>query len=220
MVEKSEELVKENMVETCRHLHQRNMLAAADGNVSYRFNDEKILITPSGQPKGFIDVEEIAMVTLKGDILKGKPSGEKEMHLEVYKRCPKARAVVHAHPPTCIAWSLIQTPDISELPCKALPEVILATGGIPLVPYARPTTADMARVLRPYLPQFRVMILTRHGGLSWGEDLEEAYMGMERMEHSAQILYLAQTLGKVHPLPPNEVEELKKMRRQMGPRTL
>ena len=39
------------------------------------------------------------------------------------------------------------------------------------------------------------MILARHGGLSWGESLEEAYMGMERMEHSAYILYLAQTLG-------------------------
>ena len=171
-----EKLTKQKIVETCQNLHHRNMLAAGDGNVSYRLDDQRILITPSGKPKAFIRSEEMTLMTIDGEILSGKPSGERQMHLAVYRKCPQARAVVHAHPPTCIAWSIAK-PNLSELPCEALSEVILATGGIPVVPYARPTTSDMGETLSPYLPQFRVMILARHGGLSWGESLEEAYMG-------------------------------------------
>ena len=36
------------IVEICQRLHGRNMLAAADGNISYRVSDDEILITPSG----------------------------------------------------------------------------------------------------------------------------------------------------------------------------
>ena len=215
---KSEQCIKEAIVETCRNLHRRNMLAAGDGNVSYRIDDGRILITPSGRPKAFISTEDLATLNQEGEILSGHPSGERQMHLAVYKKCPQAKAVVHAHPPTCIAWSIAK-PTLLELPCESLSEVILATGGIPIVPYARPGTSAMGDVLSSYLPQCRVMILSRHGGLSWGEDLEEAYMGMERMEHSAHILSLAQSLGGLNNLPPEEVEALNNMRRQMGERT-
>lgn len=219
MIEDHEKLIRKAMIRTCRNLHRRNMLAAGDGNVSYRLEDQKILITPSGRPKAFIHMEEIAIMTIDGEVISGEPSGEKLMHLAVYRKCPEAQAVIHAHPPTCIAWSVAK-PMMSELPCEALSEVILATGGIPIVPYARPTTQDMGDMIDPYLPQSRVMILARHGGLSWGESLEEAYMGMERMEHSAYTLYLAQTLSELSYLPEKEVEALKKMREQMGGRTL
>lgn len=218
-VETKETFLRREIVRVCRSLHNRNMLAAADGNVSCRLDEEKILITPSGRPKGFIEEDEMALISLQGEVLSGNPSGERLMHLEVYRSCPEAQAVVHAHPPTCIAWSIAQ-PEMTELPCEALSEVILATGGIPIVPYARPTTISMGSVLREYLPSFRVMILSRHGGLSWGESLEEAYMGMERMEHSAHILYLAHNLGQITHLPPDEIRALRVMREKIGTRTL
>lgn len=141
------------------------------------------------------------------------------MHLEVYKRCPEARAVVHAHPPTAIAWSVAR-PELRELPANCLSEVILAAGSIPFVPYARPGTKGMGDVLQPFLPERRVMILSRHGALSWGEDLEEAYNGMERLEHSAQILKNAADLGVLTELPAEEVAVLKEMRKKMGPKSL
>ena len=48
----------QQIVEVCQRLHQRNMLAAADGNVSVRI-DDFILITPSGQPKGFMKPQDV-----------------------------------------------------------------------------------------------------------------------------------------------------------------
>jgi len=209
----------ERIVEICRRLHARNMLAAADGNVSFRVSDEEILFTPTGVNKAFMDPSQMAVVTLDNRVVKGNPSGERLMHLEVYKRCPKAKAVVHAHPPTAIAWTVAK-PDMKELPAEALSELILAVGRVPIAPYARPGTLDMGSVLAPFLPACRVILLARHGALSWGEDLEEAYNGMERLEHISFILKSASDLGGITSLPAEEVSVLREMRAKMGERTL
>lgn len=211
--------IREQIVKYCDFLHKKNMLAAADGNVSFRITDEEILITPSGVPKAFIGIDDVAVITIDNKIVSGNPSGERLMHLEVYKKSPKARAVVHAHPPSAIAWS-VAFPEFTELPSECLSEVILAAGRIPIVPYARPGTLDMGTNLHAYLPDYRALILSRHGALCWGESLQEAYCGMERVEHSADILMRAKTLGQLTYLPPDEVEKLRELRKQLGDKLL
>lgn len=198
----------------CERLHARNMLAAADGNISYRISDDEILITPSGLAKGFMQPEQMAVINLKSEVLVGNPSSERLMHLEVFKTTD-AKAIVHAHPPTAIAWSIAR-PDLQKLPSECLSEVILATGDIPFVPYARPGTQQMADVLKPFLPKHKAMILKNHGALTWGADLDEAYRGMERIEHSAQILMKAQQLGGLHSLPADEIKFLYELREKIG----
>jgi len=210
---------REHIVEICRRLNARNMLAAADGNVSLRLADDDILITPSGRNKAYINAVDIATITLDNRILDGVPSGERLMHLAVYKQVKEARAIVHAHPPTAIAWS-IAFPKARELPSGCMSELILALGSVPIAPYARPGTQSMGDVLAPYLPESRVLILGRHGALAWGEDLEEAYNGMERLEHTCQILKAAHELGGVTELPADEITVLREMRARMGNRSL
>ncbi len=210
--------IQKEIAEIGKRLHGRNLLAAADGNISFRVNDEYILITPTGVNKGYLDPKNVAVITLDNKVLSGNPSGERLMHLEVYRQCPLAKAIVHAHPPTAIAWSVAH-PELLSLPSASLSEVILAVGDIPIAPYARPSTAQMGEVLRPFLPHSRVMILARHGGISWGEDLSEAYNGMERLEHSAQILKAAWELGGLTELPPAEIAFLKNLRQKIGPKT-
>lgn len=203
------------ILEICKRLHSRNMLSAADGNISLRVEPNIILFTPSGIAKAFMKPTDMAAVTLSNEIIFGNPSSERLMHLEVFRQCPEAKAVVHAHPTTAIAWSIAK-PDLKKLPSDCLSEVILATGDIPFVDYARPGTQAMGDVLKPFLPQHRAMILKRHGAITWGLDLEEAYRGMERIENSAQILAQAQALGGLNPLPPEEVAYLYELRKKIG----
>ena len=126
-----------SIADICQRLHARNLLAAADGNVSVRISDEEILFTPTGVNKARLRDEDLAVVNLKGEVLKGNPSGERLMHLEVYRRCAKAKAIVHAHPPTAIAFT-VAMPQLRELPAEALSELILAVGSVPIAPFARP----------------------------------------------------------------------------------
>lgn len=213
--------MSEKILQVCKRLHDRNLLAAADGNVSVRLSDDEILITPTGVTKAFMESSEMAVINLRGEVLKGEPSGERLMHLTIYRSCPQARAVVHAHPPTAIAWSLA-FPELQELPCESLPEVILAAGRIPFVPYARPGTQAMGDQLSNFLPQCRAMILSRHGAVCWGEDLDEAYRGMERIEHVAQILARARELraGDLPKISEEELKALQNLRKQLGERLL
>jgi len=210
--------LKEELVAICRQLHERNLIASADGNVSAKTPDGKILITPSGRHKAFIEPKDIVVVGGEGN-----PSSELKMHLEVYRRCPLAKAVVHAHPPTAIAWTIAH-PKLKELPVDFMSELILAVGAVPIVPFARPGTESMGTHLAEYLPQRRAMILSRHGALAWGESLSEAYNGMERIEHSSLILMnavqLAGGLDRLEPLGPDEIIWLKEKRRELGEKTL
>jgi L-fuculose-phosphate aldolase len=216
---KTETEIRQQIIWVSKELRSKNMLASADGNISYRISDDKILITPSGMPKSFINEEDIAVIDINNKVLSGKPSSERLMHLEVYKKAPLARSVVHAHPPRSIAWS-IAFPDASELPIGAMSELILAVGSVPIVKYARPGTPEMGSNLHPFLPKNRVMILSRHGALSWGETLIESFCGMERLEHSVEILSEAHRLGTISELDSEELEELRKLREQLGDKTL
>ncbi len=204
-----------HIIEICKRLHSRNMLSAADGNISYRISPTEILITPSGIAKAFMTLSDMAVITLDNKIIHGNPSTERLMHLEVFNSCAKAKAVVHAHPVTAIAWSIAK-PNLEKLPSDCLSEVILATGDIPFADYARPGTQAMGDVLKSFLPQHRALILRRHGAITWGESLDEAYRGMERIENSAQILMTAIQLGGLNPLPPEEIKYLYELRKKIG----
>lgn len=207
------------IVEISQRLHKMDCLAACDGNISVRVAEDKILITPSTRPKAFITEKEIVQMDLKGYSQNGIPSSEKQMHLSVYHTAPQAKAVIHAHPPAAIAWSIAH-PDLKELPCDSCSELILALGKVPIVPYARPGTAEMGTNLKKYLPETKVMILSRHGSLTWGENIEEAYFGQERLEHSAKLLMYASYINKLHPLPEEEVKVLQQMRKKIGNKIL
>lgn len=213
------EIASSAIIEIGRRLYQKNLLAAADGNISCRLEDGTFLITPSGMPKGFILADDLAIISQQGGVIKGKPSSETPMHLQIFNHCPLAKVVIHAHPPTAVAWS-IAFPQDQCLPSSAMSEMILALGELPIVPYARPGTEDMAKNLLPYLPKRRAMILARHGALSWGETMQEALNGMERIEHCAQMLFLAKQLAGVTHLPVEEITFLKQCREKLGDRNL
>ncbi len=213
------QLTANAILETCHELNRKNYLAAADGNVSVRLSDKEILITPAGLSKARIRAEDLALISLENEVLQGKPSSERLMHLEIYRQCPQAKAVVHAHPPTAIAWTIAR-PELTELPAECMSELILAVGKVPVVPYARPGTLEMGTHLHPFLPSCRALLLARHGALCWGESLEEALGGMERIEHSALILKSAQELGGLTSLPAKEVEALREMRKKLGDKIL
>jgi len=214
----SERLIREEIIKTAVMLHHKNMLAACDGNISYRY-DDTILITPSGKPKFLLEEKDIAVIDINGRVVEGKPSSEMQMHLEVYRMRADARAVIHAHPPTAVAYS-IAYPEAEEIPGKSFSELILAVGRLPIIPFQMPGSPEMGTALHPYIENSKVMVLARHGAISFGEDLVEAYNGMERLEHSCEILLKAKSFGAVTELDDQTVDQLYSMRKKIGDKTL
>lgn len=203
-----------DIIEVCQKLYKKNFLAGIDGNVSvYNKKSNTILITPSGVPKNSLKARDLCSMGLEGKPLQGNPSSEKNMHLTVYREQKEARAVVHAHPPYAVSLSLSR-PQWKTLPF-VLSETMITLGEVPFVPYACPGTEEMAQSLCPFLQSSRALILSRHGAVTWGEDLQSAYLAMECLEHSAQIIYLAETLGGSQLLNKKDIKQLLDLRHSL-----
>ena len=192
------------------------MIAAGDGNVSAVIEDDRILVTPTGHHKGFIREEDLVIVNLDGKLVKGggdkHPSSEFLMHQLVYRERPDMRAVVHAHPPMTVGLALA---GVTLAQC-VLSETCLVLGAILTAPYSTPTTEEVPNTLRPYVRQSNAVVMDRHGALTYGRNLDEAYNRMEAMEHAAKITHAARVIGPVAPLPPVEVDKLQELARKLG----
>jgi L-fuculose-phosphate aldolase len=201
--------LRQKLVRICRMLHQKNLIAAMDGNVSVKFGDG-LLTTPSGVNKGFLEEEQLILVDWHGRVVEGdgQPTSEMAMHLAVYRLRPEVEAVVHAHPPLATAFSIAGI----SLEDFVLPEVVLTMGVIPTAAYATPSTAEVPEAIRSLILKHDALILERHGALTVGRDLMDAYNKMEKLEHAALIIFSALQLGRVRCLPPREVERLIQMK--------
>lgn len=212
----SERAAREQVITVCQHLYRSGLIAAGDGNVSVRLDDDSVLVTPSGCHKGFIGPEDLIVTDLQGRKKKGapqlKPSSEFLMHALCYAERPDVGAVVHAHPPITVGLALA---GVSLAQC-VLSETCLSLGAILTAPYSTPTTEEVPQVLRPYVRQANAVVMDRHGALTVGRSLDEAFQRMEAMEHAAKITHTARTLGPVTPLPAREVEKLGALARKLG----
>lgn len=211
---KSEYEIRKEMVEIGRRLYEKGLVAASDGNLSVRLSDNEFLITPSGTCLGFLKSTELVLIDGEGRSLQGirKPTSEYRLHLEVYRLREDVRAVVHAHPPICTAFSVAGV-NLEEC---VIPEVVFSLGAIPTAEYATPTTEEPPRVIGKYILQCDAMILDRHGTLTVGENLAGAYFKLEKLEHTAKIILSARLLGKVRTLTAEQVERLMKARKELG----
>ena len=203
----------------CKKLYFQGWLANCDGNVSVRIDKNKIKITPRGKPKAHLTEDEMISIDIDPwDKAHQDASSEQAMHKFIYSNVDSAVAVVHAHPPYATAWGLQK--DLKYLPPNMLSEGILACGDIPVAKYSTPGTPSMGSSLGAFLPKHKVMILAHHGAITWGDSLDEAYFGMERLEHIAKTLYLAKTLGNPAVLSQSQVDELYQLRTQIGDKIL
>ncbi len=209
--------LRQEMVRIGRLIWERGYVASTDGNLSARLGPDRLLVTPSGQSKGFLSAEGLLVVHLDhGDVSRPsgrgrgqRPSSEILMHLEVYRQRPDVHAVIHAHPPLAVAFSIA---GVSLARC-VVPEVIVTLGGIPTTEYATPGTPEVPDSIRQAIRQYDAIILAHHGSLTVGRTLWEAYLRLEKVEQTAQITLAAHQLGRVRTLSPQAVQKLAEMRR-------
>jgi L-fuculose-phosphate aldolase len=204
---------KKELIRLGRLLYQRWYIVASQGNLSCRINSKNILITRSGVCKGKITPADLLKVSLdkRTSYGKQKPSTEIAMHLEVYQQRPDVKAVIHAHPPYAISLSLAGI----GLNKPYTPESVLLLGAVPTAAYGRPSTRQVAESIQEYLKKTDIILLERHGSLTVGNTLEEAFNKLETLENTAKIVWLARQSGTIEPLPLKEAKEIFTLRKEV-----
>jgi L-fuculose-phosphate aldolase len=210
----TESQLRETIVEVGRRLYARGYTASNDGNISTRLDDRRLLMTPKNVCKGFMSPDMMVVTDLDGKKLAGDrdPSSEMQMHLEVYRQRPDARAVVHAHPPMATGFAVAGIP----LDRAVLAEVVTTLGSVPIADYATPSTKELPEAVRKYVKAHDGMLLANHGALTLGADLLAAYYKMETIEHFAHISLVARLLGGERLLSRQEVDRLQGLRGMYG----
>lgn len=206
--------LREQICEIGRRMYARNFVAASDGNISVRLENGHFLCTPSGVSKGFMQPDDLIVADARGAYVSGpgKVTSEFPTHLACYEERADVQAVVHAHPPHAIAFTLAGR-SLAE---PVLPEVVAAFGGIPTTAYATPGTPEGNEVIRPLIGQSDAVMLDRHGSVTVGASPDEAYFKLEKLEHAAQTLFAAHLLGDMKTLSPDEIERTLAARRAYG----
>lgn len=211
---KSEREYRQDIVEVCRRMYGRGFISGSDGNVSIRLGANRLLSTPSGMNKGFIAPNDLIVTDMGGKKLQGelKPTTEIFMHIEAYVRREDVRAIVHAHPPYTVAFSLAG----QKLPQCVMPEIVMMFGSIPTAAYATPCTEEGPRTISNLIGDCDALIIERHGTLTVADNVFSAYDKLEKIEHSALVSAAARQLGPVKPLPREEIQKLLALREKLG----
>lgn len=212
----NENVIKEQICEIGRRIYDRRMVAANDGNISVKLNENEFLCTPTGVSKGFMTPEFICKVDAQGNVIEAnegfRPSSEMKMHMRVYQKRPDVGAVVHAHPVFATSFAIAGIPLTQPI----MPEAVISLGSVPIAEYGTPSTMEIPDNVEKYLPYYDAVLLENHGALTWSTDLTAAYMKMESVEFYAELLYRARALGGPKEFDRQTVEKLYEVRRKMG----
>ena len=202
---------REDLKKACNLAYQKGLVSGREGNFSLKINNELILVTPRNSHKGLIETSDFVLVDTNGNTISNghrQPTSELALHLEAYKKRPDIKAVLHAHPPMTVSFSVAGL-DLNQ---PAIPETMVLLGEVPTVPYREPGTEKLAQLAGTYFEKHDAVILDHHGVVILGKDIFDAYFKMESLEHASKIMYSAHTLGEIKILDEIYVNELVKQR--------
>lgn len=209
-----ERTARSQLAEVAQEIYARKLSGATDGNLSVRLAGDRVATTPSGVHKGRLRPQDMVIVGLDGRTIGQpprkadgsalKPSSELALHLEAYRQRPDIGAVIHAHPPNAIAFTLAG----GRLSETLVSEVVFACGQIATAAYTTPTTAQVPDVLGDYLRCYDVVMMLRHGSVTLGRDLDGALAKLDALEHTAAIYCMVKLLGGAAPIANAEVDRL------------
>ena len=181
------------VLEAGRRLVEEGLVARTWGNVSARVDGGTMLITPSGRKYEELTADDMVAVDLKTGKYDGplKPSSEKGLHLEIYRRRPEINAVIHTHQmnASTVAAARREVPPILDDMAQIIgPSVRVAD-------YALPSTKKLVRATVKALKGRMAALMANHGAVCVGRDLDEAFVVCQVLEKACKALIEAEFLG-------------------------
>ena len=207
------------VLETAKEMARLGLVSGSSGNVSLLIPGDNplVAITPSHHPYRSMTASDIPVIDFERNPLYGDlpPSSETMLHIAVYNGRPDVRSVVHTHSvyaSICAVAGMAIPPVIDEV-------VVLVGGEVRVAPYQPPGSEELARSAFKALENRSAALLSNHGLVAVGHDLDAAIDVAALVERVAQICVMTKLLGAQRTLPPNVIsieEGLYQIHRTMG----
>jgi L-fuculose-phosphate aldolase len=201
---------RNKIIEYSLKLNSTNLSPLRSGNISIRADEDNkdgYLITPTGKKYETLKPEDIVFMGLheeEGNESTNKPSSEWRFHRDIYINKKDAQAIVHAHSPHATAVSSHG---------KSIPPfhyMIALAGGedIKCAEYATFGTEDLSKNINKALEKRTACLMSNHGQVAFGKNLEEAFELAQEIENICQQYIIALKIGQPKIL---SFEEMKKV---------
>lgn len=188
---------------------EKNYTPGYSGNISARYKDG-MLITTSGSSNGYLSENEIVYTDFEGKSLEDgkKPSSEKFLHIEIYKKRPDINYIIHVHAPYLSSFASAG----KDLMAPIMAENVFYFGGIPLADYALPSTMELVENTVKFFDKFDAVLMANHGFIVASKTIEDAYMKLELAESYAQVVLNTYLLGGAKLLSNSQADEILALR--------
>ncbi|MCU6771898.1 L-fuculose phosphate aldolase [uncultured Bacteroides sp.] len=195
----------EKFISEAHRVGDAGLTICSSGNISWRIGDE-VLLSGTGSWVPSLPKEKVAICKLEtGEVLNGvKPSMENGFHLGVLRERPDVNVVLHFQSPYATAVACMkELPEdynvTAEVPCHV-------GSDIPVVPYYRPGSKELAEGVISALKDHNSVLLKKHGQVVCGKDFDEAFERAMFFEMACRIIIL--TGGKYETLTNAEIDDL------------
>ncbi|NHV99867.1 MAG: class II aldolase/adducin family protein [Thaumarchaeota archaeon] len=226
-INSSEEELRRALTNYAHAIYNTKLATGPGGTLSARLSrGTTIFVKPSGfnlgelRPEDFVEVDLKTLKVVKGVL---KPS----MEVGVLARCHLARddvnAVIHAHPPFCIALTTVGL----NLNAPLYPDHAVFLEKVASLPFYPPGSQELAEAAGEAARTHDCMLLKNHGVITLGSSLREAYYRLEIMEESAKITVFSSILaglfkpgGKPDSLSAEQAETIRRLQAEAYRRSL
>ena len=186
----TESTLREEICWFGKSIYDRGLTAGSSGNISVRV-DGGFLMTPTNSCLGRLDPATLSKVDASGNTVSGdKPTKEAFLHLSMYAERPTAGAIVHLHSTHSVAVSVLADTD----PLNPIPPItayyVMKIGQLALLPYYAPGDMTLANAVREVARRHHAVLLSNHGPVVAGKDLETAVYATEELEETAKLYLL------------------------------
>jgi ribulose-5-phosphate 4-epimerase/fuculose-1-phosphate aldolase len=203
----SEQAFREAIVRWGASLFQRGLTAGSSGNISVKL-DDGYLFTPTNSCLGFLNVASLTKLDLSRKHVSGDPpTKELPLHFAFYEARAGTNAVVHLHSTYATALSCLADVDPEDAIPPMTPYVVMRVGRVPVVPYTRPGSPDVAPLIWAKAAAHPGVLLSNHGPVVAGTSLDAAVYAIEELEEAAKLVFLTSGFN-IRYLEPAEVADL------------
>jgi L-fuculose-phosphate aldolase len=197
---------REQIIEACLWLQEKNMVLGTWGNVSVRLDEQKIMLTPSKIDYNVIKPEDMVIVDLEGKKIDGfrSPTSEMDVHRLIYCARKDVGSIVHCH--SIYASAMCVTGE--SIP-PILEEMAQMIGGeIPSTKeYIRAGDhIGLAREAVACLGDKNAVLLMNHAPVCCGRDLKEALTCCQIVEKAATCYLLTKGKFNISIIPSDKVK--------------
>lgn len=197
--------VRAAVLDAAKRMYRMGLVSGTAGNVSGRLSDEHVVMTPSSVPYEPMELDDLVIVDLDGNVVEGHRSAttEKVLHLGCYRHYPEVSGVLHCHPVHASMFALVHEP----IPACVEEFVVFIGGEVPVGDYKVTGSDELAEEVTRLLADRSAMLMANHGMVCVGKSVEDALHTAEVVEHNARIIAGARALGEVQPLPAKTNED-------------